>query len=190
KTNTTNVLITIENEAAEERRPTGGEFQVGNTTASQASNERLSTLEGELIYTRETLQSTIEELQTSNEELQAANEELVASNEELQSTNEELHSVNEELYTVNAELQRKIAELRELNSDMQHFLESTDAGTLFLDKTLCIRKYTPRIASVFHLEPQDIGRSIRHFSHSLKRPGLLQDIELALYEGLVCEDEV
>src|SRR5262249_48191759 len=129
-------------------------------------------------------------LQTSNEELQASNEELVASNEELQSTNEELHSVNEELYSVNAELQRKIAELRELNSDMQHFLESTDVGTLFLDRRLCIRKYTPRIASVFRIEPQDIGRSIRHFSHSLNRPSLLQDVEGVLDDGITVEDEV
>src|SRR5689334_25448877 len=91
-------------------------------------------------------------METSNEELQATNEELIASNEELQSTNEELHSVNEELYTVNAELQRKISELRELNADMQHFLESTDVGTLFLDRNLCIRKYTPRVAS-------EIGRA-------------------------------
>jgi two-component system CheB/CheR fusion protein len=190
RTNATHVLICIKDERAGDREISAGYSQVGNMPVAQASNERLTTLEGELSYTRETLQSTIEELQTSNEELQAANEELVASNEELQSTNEELHSVNEELYTVNAELQRKIAELRELNSDMQHFLESTDAGTLFLDKTLCIRKYTPRIASVFHLEQQDIGRSIRHFSHSLNRPGLLKDIEIALNEGMLCEDEV
>jgi two-component system, chemotaxis family, CheB/CheR fusion protein len=191
RTNATHVLISIESDPATTgRREPVPESHNRSTTASQASSERLTTLEGELSYTRETLQSTIEELQTSNEELQAANEELVASNEELQSTNEELHSVNEELYTVNAELQRKIAELRELNSDMQHFLESTDVGTLFLDKTLCIRKYTPRIASVFHLEPQDVGRSIRHFSHSLKRPSLLQDIELALNDGVICEDEV
>ena len=58
---------------------------------------------------------------------------------------------------VNAELQRKIAELRELNTDMQHFLESTDVGTLFLDRKLCIRKYTPRIASLFHIQAQDEG---------------------------------
>ena len=150
----------------------------------------MNTLESELSYTRETLQSAIEELQTSNEELQATNEELVASNEELQSTNEELHSVNEELYTVNAELQRKISELRELNADMQHFLESTDVGTMFLDANLRIRKYTPKIASVFHIQPQDVGRSIRHFSHSLQRASLLKEIELALLEGIVVEDEV
>jgi two-component system, chemotaxis family, CheB/CheR fusion protein len=189
RTNATHVLISIENETAGERRESST-AQIGNMSAAQASQERLDTLEGELSYTRETLQSTIEELQTSNEEMQATNEELVASNEELQSTNEELHSVNEELYTVNAELQRKIAELRELNSDMQHFLESTDAGTLFLDRNLGIRKYTPRIASVFHIQPQDVGRSIRHFSNNLKRATLQEDIERALHEGTILEDEV
>jgi two-component system CheB/CheR fusion protein len=190
RSNSTHVLIKIENDTGEERRPAAPDSQVGNITTAQASQERLSTLEGELLYTRETLQSTIEEVQTSNEELQAANEELVASNEELQSTNEELHSVNEELYTVNAELQRKISELRELNADMQHFLESTDIGTLFLDKNLCIRKYTPRVASVFHIQLQDVGRSIRHFSHSLQRASLLEEIEHALSDGAITEDEV
>jgi two-component system, chemotaxis family, CheB/CheR fusion protein len=189
RTNSTHILIAIESEStAEERR--AAEAQEGHLTTAQASQDRLNTLEAELCYTRETLQSTIEELQTSNEELQATNEELVASNEELQSTNEELHSVNEELYTVNAELQRKISELRELNADMQHFLESTDVGIMFLDRNLCIRKYTPRIASIFHIQPQDTGRSIRHFSHNLNRPTLLADIERALIEGSVIEDEV
>ena len=189
RTNTMHVLISVENETAEGLlAPVDGDQN--HFTTAEASHERLNTLESELSYTRETLQSTIEELQTSNEELQAANEELVVSNEELQSTNEELHSVNEELYTVNAELQRKIAELRELNDDMQHFLESTEVGTLFLDRNLCIRKYTPKIASIFHIERQDVGRSIRHFSHDLKRPGLLEDIERALNEGVCVEDEV
>src|SRR5438552_14851197 len=73
---------------------------------------------------------------------------------------------------------------------MQHFLESTDVGTLFLDKNLCIRKYTPRVASVFHIQQQDIGRSIRHFSHSLKRTTLLEEIDHALNDGAITEDEV
>jgi two-component system, chemotaxis family, CheB/CheR fusion protein len=189
RTNSTNVLISIESESTAEERRAAVETHEGQITTSQASLERLSTLEAELSYTRETLQATIEELQTSNEEMQATNEELVASNEELQSTNEELHSVNEELYTVNAELQRKIAELRELNADMQHFLESTDVGILFLDRRLCIRKYTPKIASIFHIQDQDVGRSIRHFSHNLRRPGLLEDIDRALSSGTIIEDE-
>src|SRR6185503_3856507 len=55
---------------------------------------------------------------------------------------------------------------------------------------LCIRKYTPRIAGIFHIEAQDIGRSIRHFSHSLNRPNLLGDIERVLDDGIMFEDEV
>lgn len=155
-----------------------------------SSEERLQELEGELSYARETLQATVEELQTSNEQLQATNEELVASNEELQSTNEELHSVNEELHSVNAEHQKKIEELRELNADIQHLLEGTDIGTLFLDRELRIRKFTPKVASIFHLQPQDIGRSIGDFSHGLRRDGLVDDLEQVLSNGIAIEDEV
>ena len=142
----------------------------------EASREQLRSLEAELRYTKENLQATIEELETSNEELQATNEELVASNEELQSTNEELHSVNEELYTVNAEYQRKIVELTQLNDDMDNLLASTDVGTMFLDRNLCIRKFTPQLAEAFHLLPQDVGRRVDSFSHSIDFPGLLDAI--------------
>ncbi|HUS31524.1 MAG TPA: CheR family methyltransferase [Kofleriaceae bacterium] len=156
----------------------------------QASRDRMETLETELAYTRETLQATIEELETSNEEMQATNEELVASNEELQSTNEELHSVNEELYTVNAEYQQKIIELKELNADMQHLLEGTDVGTVFLDRELRIRRFTERIASVFRIQPDDVGRKIGDFSHHLVRPTLMQEIEKVRARGVTIEEEV
>lgn len=163
----------------------GGAGQEGHTGLN-----RIGMLEAELASTRETLQSAVEEQQTSNEELQATNEELVASNEELQSTNEELHSVNEELHTVNSEYQNKIEELRELNTDMQHLLEGADNGTLFLDGSLRIRKFTPRLAGLFHLRAEDVGRSIRDFSHDLERPTLMEDFEQALEEGVTVEGEV
>ena len=192
RTGTRYVLVTLEpaheGEAAKPAPSVSPPME--DNAAQSASDERLQTLEGELSYARETLQATVEELQTSNEQLQATNEELVASNEELQSTNEELQSVNEELYTVNAEHQKKIAELRELNADMQHLLEGTDIGTLFLDNDLRIRKYTPRIASVFHIQPQDVGRSVSDFSHSLKRESLMSDINEVLVKGNIVEDEV
>ncbi|MGB7323503.1 MAG: chemotaxis protein CheB, partial [Rubripirellula sp.] len=117
----------------------------------EVSSDRLRMLESELTLTRENLQTTVEELETSNEELQATNEEMVASNEELQSTNEELHSVNEELYTVNGEYQKKIAELTELTDDLNHLFEHLDAGLLFLDSDLRVRKFTPSLAKVFSL---------------------------------------
>ena len=122
----------------------------------------------------------MQEHETANEELQATNEELIAANEELQSTNEELHSVNEEMYTVNAEYQKKNTELQELNDDIEHLLNGTDLATMFLDRQLCIRKFTPRIAETFRVIPQDIGRPIRTFTHDLSQPTLLADIERVL----------
>jgi len=143
----------------------------------QISREQLSTLEAELSHTKENLQAAIEELETSNEELQASNEELQASNEELQSTNEELQSVNEELYTVNSEYQRKIGELTELTNDMDNLLSSTDVGTIFLDRQLRIRRFTPQIAQTFNLVAHDVGRSIETFGHKLEHPELLRDLK-------------
>ncbi len=199
RTGTTPMLISLvptDQAGASRRTAAADRQQLRKPTAIEeldvgpVSNDRMQALEGELSYARETLQATVEELQTSNEQLQATNEELVASNEELQSTNEELHSVNEELYTVNAEHHKKIEELRELNADIQHMLEGTDIGTLFLDRQFRIRKFTPKVASIFHLQPQDVGRSIGDFSHGLRREGLLNDLEQVLATGIVIEDEV
>ncbi len=135
--------------------------------ADERAAEHISVLERELQYTREHLQATIEELETTNEELQATNEELVASNEELQSTNEELHSVNEELYTVNSEYQQKINELLVLTDDMQNLQRSSQVRTLFLDKDNRIRDFTPAVAEMFNLLPQDVGRPIEHLLYNL-----------------------
>ncbi|HCS54621.1 MAG TPA: chemotaxis protein CheR [Planctomycetaceae bacterium] len=161
-----------------------------NMDLDQASKEQLLALESELLYTKENLQSTVEEMETSNEELQATNEELVASNEELQSTNEELHSVNEELYTVNAEYQKKIAELMELTADMDNLLHSTEVGVIFLDRELCIRKYTPKIGETFHLLPMDIGRRVDSFAHNIDHPNLVNDLKRVLIEQTPFEIEV
>lgn len=155
-----------------------------------APQEQLQAVEAELRYTKENLQATIEELETSNEELQATNEEMVASNEELQSTNEELHSVNEELYTVNAEYQKKIGELTQLTADMDNLLESTQVHTLFLDRELCIRKFTPRIGDTFHLVPQDVGRRIDSFTHSIDHPALMDELTSVMNTGLAVEQQV
>lgn len=154
------------------------------------SRDRIEDLEAELRFTKENLQATIEQGETSNEELQATNEELMASNEELQSTNEELHSVNEELYTVNAEYQKKIAELSELHADMESLLASTEVGTIFLDQELKIRKFTPAISRAFQLLPQDVGRRIDSFAHSMLHADLVHDIETVLRGEGPCEREV
>jgi two-component system CheB/CheR fusion protein len=181
------VLISFEESRTADRLPAVSPTEV---KIDQISRDQLSGLEAELSHTKENLQTAIEELETSNEELQAANEELQASNEELQSTNEELQSVNEELYTVNAEYQRKIGELTELTNDMDNLLASTEVGTVFLDKQLRIRKFTPQIADTFALVPHDVGRAIETFANKLHHPELVVDLRRVLNTAEPVEREI
>jgi len=157
---------------------------------SEANDQRFQDLEHELQYTRENLQATIEELETTNEELQATNEELLSANEELQSANEELQSVNEELITVNSEYQSKIQELTELNNDMNNLLLSTNIGTIFLDKDLRIRKFTPAISKEINLMDTDIGRPISHIVFNINYDNILGDSHHVLHTLTTVEREV
>jgi two-component system CheB/CheR fusion protein len=165
------------------------EPQPGGAVLDGLSREQMQALEEELAYTKAHLQAAIQEHEAANEELQATNEELIAANEELQSTNEELHSVNEEMYTVNAEYQKKNAELQELHDDIEHLLNGTEVATMFLDRQLCIRKFTPRIAETFRVIPQDVGRPLNTFTHDLTHEALFADIERVLHDGSTVETE-
>ena len=156
----------------------------------EVSSTEYEALERELGRTKDSLQSTVEEAQTTNEELQAANEQLTASNEELQSTNEELHSVNEELYTVNAEHQRKIDELIQLTDDMDNLLNSTNIHTIFLDRKLNIRRFTPGIGDTFNLIPQDVGRRLDAFTHNVKHDNLVEEVQRVVETRTAVEHEV
>jgi two-component system CheB/CheR fusion protein len=137
--------------------------------AEELESANLRQLEMELRATRERLQTTTEELESSNEELKSGNEELSSMNEELQSANEELEtskeelqSINEELQTVNAELNARVEELSRANSDIANLLESTQIATVFLDRSLAIKSFTPAAKDLFHLVESDTGRQITH----------------------------
>ena len=148
---------------------------------------RVAFLEHELQATKEYLQTTVEELEASNEELKSTNEELQSTNEELQSTNEELEtskeelqSTNEELVTVNTELNNKIGELTEINNDINNLLASTEIGTLFLDRNLHIKRFTPAVTKLFNLIPSDLGRPIRDITPNTPYDRLWRDAEQVL----------
>ncbi len=154
----------------------------GQSLKPHAPNSRLVALEQELLHVRSEARSAHEEMQTSQEELRSANEELQSTNEELQSTNEELttskeemQSMNEELQTVNVELQAKLDELSRASNDMKNLLDSTDIATLFLDKSLNVRRFTPRAAKIINLIPADVGRPITDLSSELRYPELPSD---------------
>ncbi|MCE8423483.1 MAG: PAS domain-containing protein, partial [Candidatus Methanoperedens sp.] len=146
-------------------------------------NQNVIDLELELKSTRENLQATIEEMETSNEELQSTNEEFQASNEELQSTNEELEtsreelqSTNEELMTLNMEHTSKIEENVRVTNDMNNMLTSTEIATVFLDKDLSIKGFTPAVKKIINLVKTDIGRPLKDFSSSLAYEKLGDDV--------------
>jgi two-component system CheB/CheR fusion protein len=130
----------------------------------------------------------VEELETSNEELKSANEEMQSMNEELQSTNEELEtskeelqSVNEELATVNAELQQKVADLTRANDDMNNLLAGTGVGTVFVDHSLRIQRFTPTVTQVINLIPTDVGRPVGHIvSNLVGYDHLVADVQAVL----------
>jgi len=54
-----------------------------------------------------------------------------------------MQSLNEELNTINAELSRKVEELDRANNDLKNVFESTQIATVFLDRDLVIRSFTP-----------------------------------------------
>jgi len=157
---------------------------------SLEAEQRISDLEQELQFTRENLQATVEELETANEELQATNEELLASNEELQSTNEELQSTNEELYSVNSEYQSKIVELSELNNDVDNLLSVSQIGNLLLDENMEIRRFSPKVADIFKVLDNDVGRPLSHISHQLEDVDAVHTIESVQRTGKMAEQEV
>ncbi|MCL6250836.1 PAS domain S-box protein [Altererythrobacter sp. KTW20L] len=142
---------------------------------------------GELIATREKLQTITEELETANEELQSSNEEFQSVNEELHSTveeletsKEELQSINEELQTVNAELNNRADSLVRSNSDLANLFDSTSIATLFLDNGSHIRRFTPAITEIFDIREGDEGRLISNFSSRLAGSALTRDIATVL----------
>lgn len=140
----------------------------------------IATLERELSYTKENLQATIEELESSNEELQSVNEELQSTNEEIETSKEELQSLNEELVIMNTELQNRIDQLATVHDDMTNLFNSTEIATFFLDNHLCIKRFTPKAQEFIHLIPTDIGRSISHFSTTIKYENLMDDAKEVL----------
>lgn len=153
-------------------------------------NSAVETLEQELRYTRENLQTTIEELETSNEELQSTNEELQSTNEELETSKEELQSLNEEAATVNAELQSRLDELSSTNDDMKNLLDNTHIATIFLDLDLGVRRFTPKAVDIIPLAAIDSGRPISHFATALIDTDLAADAHDVLQDLGMKEKEV
>ena len=149
---------------------------------SQTNDETVRRLTQELELTQNRLRTVREESDAANEELRAANEELQSINEEYRSTSEELEtskeelqSINEELQTVNSELKLKLDTISRAHSDLQNLVAATDVGTLFLDTSLRIKRFTEPITDLFSITQTDEGRPITDFAHRLEYDDLVKD---------------
>jgi len=176
-----------------DRRPAAS----GQGAIEEAQPHSVDVLERELRATRERLEATVDQLETSNEEMKSANEEYQSVNEELQSTNEELEtskeemqSINEELQTVNAELNSKNNTLVHLNSDLKNLLDSTQIATLFLDRQLRIKNFTPPMTDLFHVRDGDRGRPVTEIVSRFPYDGLRKDAARVMRELSVIERTV
>ena len=152
--------------------------------------EELERTKAHLRSSSEQFEVQAEELKASNEELQAMNEELRSSAEELETSKEELQSVNEELITVNQELKIKIEELSQSNNDFRNLINSTDIGTVFLDRTLRVNHFSPRARDVFNLLESDIGRPLSDLHSRLDYNELAADAEAVLQSLQMVERDV
>ncbi len=161
----------------------------GAAAEGELPHSDLRQLEDELKITREELSSTIEQLEQSNEHLKASNEEVTSANEELQSANEELEtskeelqSLNEELNAVNQRLQDKVLELEQTGNDVANLLTSGDVATIFLDRQLRVRRFTPAITTLLSLIESDLGRPIADITRKFHDKTLLSDAQRVLVD--------
>ena len=184
------LLVVFEERAPDPSLPLPGVIR-------QTDSMVLHNLERELQRTRLQLQETIEqsevsseELTASNEEMQAINEELRSASEELETSKEELQSINEELLTVNYELKNKVEETDKVNDYLSNLIACTEIATVFVDRNLHIRWFTPRATDLFNILPVDTGRSLLDITHRLDYPALADDARAVAQGEAVIEREI
>ncbi|HEY8560145.1 MAG TPA: PAS domain S-box protein [Pyrinomonadaceae bacterium] len=161
-----------------------------NAPLERQYEEELSRVRSNLRSTVEQYEVQNEEMKASNEELQAMNEELRSASEELEASKEELQSLNEELSTVNQELKIKIEDLSHANSDFQNLMSATSIATIFLDRSLNIKHFTPPAQEIFNILPVDLGRPLANLTGKIADPNLHTDVERVLSTLQTVEREV
>lgn len=148
---------------------------------------RIAELESELATSHAELRGALGDLETAAEEhvrdaaeALSVNEEHQSTNEELLASKEELQSLNEELNALNGQLQETMERQRTIANDLQNVLYSTDVATLFLDRDLNIRFFTPAARALFHVIATDVGRPLADLAAEAADAGLEADARAVL----------
>lgn len=159
-------------------------------SALTSLRDKLRIAEQRLDTMRQEHSLAYEDLRAANEELQSLNEEYRSTTEELETSKEELQSVNEELQTVNHELKMKLEEVSRANNDLENFMSATDIPMLFLDRNLCIKRYTAPLRQIFNVKSHDIGRPIGDLTQTVLYEDLEQDATRVLVDLAPVEREL
>jgi two-component system CheB/CheR fusion protein len=174
-----------------------GEGKSPSVVTRGRNNGREGELERELEVTKTELRGAILDLELSGEEQKAINEDALSVNEEFQSTNEELltskeelQSLNEELTALNSQLQETLERQRTTSDDLQNVLYSTDLATLFLDRDLRIRFFTPATKQLFNVLAGDVGRPLTDLRSLTEDTRLLPDAKVVLSGLVPIEQEI
>ncbi len=188
--NSTQGFILLIFEPAATNEVSGQIMTPDDEQVSRHLDEELMRVKAQLRNSVEQHEFHAEELKAANEELLAMNEELRSAAEELETSKEELQSINEELRTVNQELKVKIDETTLNNNNLHNLINSSDIGTIFLDKKFSIAFFTPASTQIFNLIPGDRGRPLTDITHRLEYHHLLQDAMKVLDSLQPIEKEV
>ena len=91
---------------------------------------------------------------------------------------------------MNTELQVKVDQLSQASNDMKNLLDSTDIATLFLDKNLKVRRFTPQATKIIKLIATDAGRPITDLASELHYPDLANDAREVLRKLAAVEKSI
>jgi two-component system CheB/CheR fusion protein len=191
-------LVAFVDEAETQPTPvTADDHQAEHAANRALDSGRIAELERDLAAAQADLHNALAAQEATHQEQKAINEEALSVNEEFQSTNEELltskeelQSLNEELTALNSQLQETLDRQRLTSDDLQNVLYATNVGTLFLDKALRIRFFTPAILALFAVIPGDIGRPLADLRALVPDAELLEDAHRVVAEELSIEREV
>lgn len=98
--------------------------------------------------------------------------------------------INEEMQTANSELKLRLETISRAHSDLQNLVSAIDLGALFLDSSLCIKRFTDRVTDLFSVTASDEGRPITDFAHQLEYEDLIKDARAVLADHLPIRHEI
>ncbi|MCH5598846.1 CheR family methyltransferase [Niabella ginsengisoli] len=155
-------------------------YVVASDEPAKHLEEEVRRLKTQLRNSNEQHEFASEELKAGNEELQAMNEELRSATEELETSKEELQSINEELNTVNQELKVKVEEVSMTSNNLRNIINSTDIGTIILDRAFRVVLFTPAARNIFNLILADHTRPLSDITNRLVKDNLVTSAERVL----------